>query len=159
MMKRLYALRSLFLFLLLLSFVASARAQSSSAAVRISGPAPYETSSEVTFNATVATVSGTPAHGTITAPSFTLQTSMGTVIPRLGRAALHGKYAIPLSAGKQVRVTGVKRNLGGKQIVLVRTLEMDGHTYKVRDARGFVLSHPLVDDSSASTLSNKAGGL
>jgi len=154
-MKRLFALSGTFLFLLLLA--ASVRAQSSPAAVRVAGPVPYETSREVTFNATVATTPATPAHGTFTAPRLTLQTSTGTVIPRVGRAALHGKYAIPFAAGKQVRVTGVTMNRDGKQIVLVRTLQMDGHTYTLRNSRGFVLQHPLLDDSKAS--STRGGGL
>jgi len=150
-MKRLYALTGSFLFLvpLLLSFSAPSRAQSG-AAVRSGSPNEYDASKEITLHATVSALPSAAANGGFQAKrQLTLDTGSGTIAAEVGRTALRGKFAIPLSSGKEVQVTGVMASRSGSQVMLVRTVQLDGHTYTVRNTLGSVLPHPIVDGSAA----------
>jgi len=101
----------------------------------------YDASKEVTLQATVANVVEKTSQG-IGGAHLMLETRSGVLDGSLGGFALKGKDALSFSAGKQIKVTGAKMMFAGKEIFVIRTVEMGGRTYNIRNERGFALQHP-----------------
>jgi len=71
-----------------------------------------------------------------------LSTRAGVLDGSLGSFALRGKEALAITTGKQLKVTGAMMEMRGKEVFVIRTVEMDGHVYNIRNERGFALEHP-----------------
>jgi hypothetical protein len=106
------------------------------------GPFSYDTTKEVTLSGTVSSVLKKPDPGMIMGSHLLLQTSTGNVDASLGRFTFVGKDAITVEAGQQVQMTGVMKNVNDKQFFLVRTLQVGGHTYNIRNEHGVGYGHP-----------------
>ncbi|HEX2775050.1 MAG TPA: hypothetical protein VHN10_00265, partial [Candidatus Acidoferrales bacterium] len=62
---------------------------------------------------------------------------------RLTQFTLSGKDSLTITAGEHLQVTGVMTTtLQNKQVFLIRTIQMNGRTYAIRNERGFPLGHP-----------------
>jgi len=146
-MKGKFAYTGLLVLLLFasLSLLTVAEAQSGPLVSKSVRAQEYNAANEVTLSATVTAVPTRTANGAFAAKTVKLQTSAGTVDANLGRAAIRGKYALPLSAGKQMQVTGVMTTHSNAQVFLVRSVKLDGHTYTLRNEHGFALMRPVVD--------------
>jgi hypothetical protein len=53
---------------------------------------------------------------------------------------LQGRGALSIEAGKQVEVTGVMKTLNGKQVLITRTVTVNGHAYTMRNEHGIPVS-------------------
>ena len=115
-------------------------------------PLRYDVSKEITLNATVQSVPSKSSVGLLQSGStgFVLQTSSGAIQGRLTYSALNGKGALSIKPGERVQVTGVMTTTNNKRVFLIRTIQMSGHTYTIRNERGF----PVAPDTSAATASN-----
>jgi hypothetical protein len=138
--------------LALVSLPVPAHAQAPAVAVR---PAPhqgifsYDPTKEVTLSGTVSSVLKKPNPGMIMGSHLMVATSTGAVDASLGRLAFLGKDAISVDAGQQVQITGVMKSVNDKQFFLVRTLQVGGHTYNIRNEHGVGYGRPGRDSSSA----------
>src|ERR1700735_3201702 len=116
-MKRMLQSLGFVTLLALALYAGPADAQNTATATTSTIPLRYDVSKEVTLSATV--------QGKLT--QFTLS----------------GKDSLSISAGEQLQVTGVMTTtLQNKQVFLIRTIQMNGHTYAIRNERGFPLAHP-----------------
>jgi hypothetical protein len=123
----------------LLSLIASlspAQAQTAAATTKSTGPLSYDATKEITLNATVESVVTKPTHGMLWGSHLMLQTSSGKFDASLGRVPLTGKDAISIEAGQRVKVTGVLKTLKSGEVMLTRTVEVNGHVYTLRNAHG-----------------------
>ena len=122
-------------------------------------PPRYDISKEVTLNATVESV---PSKSTLTQSGpktgFTLQTTGGLVQGALTPFVLNGSGAISITVGQHVQVTGVMTTMkNNKQVFVIRTLQMGGRTYAIRNDRGFPIEHP--GQNVSATTESKGGQL
>ena len=121
----------------------SAQAQSAAATFTPAIPPRYDVSKEITLSATVQSVSAKSSHGLAKSSGLMLQTTSGTVQGKLTQFTLSGKEALSITTGEHLQVTGVMTTtLQNKQIFLIRTIQMNGLTYAIRNDRGFPLEHP-----------------
>jgi len=82
-------------------------------------------------------------------------TGSGTVDASLGKWGLQGKEAY-IHNGEQVTVRGVMKTLRNKQVFFVRTVELGGHTYVIRNEHGVPLtpkSHERVQKAAQKGVS------
>ena len=120
-----------------------AYAQTTVATTTSAIPLRYDVSKEVTFSATVQSIPAKSSHGLVATPGLMLQTVSGTVQGRLTQFTLSGKDSLTITAGEHLQVTGVMTTtLQNKQVFLIRTIQMNGRTYAIRNERGFPLGHP-----------------
>ena len=127
---------AIFLFFGWLAAPAGAQTTGSAKAAR---PAPlYDASKETTLHGTVSNVVTKPAAGMIAGGHLTVATGQGAVDAHVGRA-LQGPKAIAVKAGDSVKLVGVMATVNHNQIFLVRTVEAGGHTYTIRNERGFLV--------------------
>lgn len=106
-------------------------------------PAPhpfYDMTKEVTLSGPVSAVYERPAAGLIAGSHLMLLTGSGTVDASLGTWGLRGKGAPSIANGEQVTVRGVMKTLRERQVFVVRTLEVGGHTYTIRTEHGASVS-------------------
>jgi hypothetical protein len=146
--------------LVLLAFFSLAtpgHAQTAAATTKSTVPLRYDISKEVTFSATVESVPGKSSDARTQGDFLVLQTKSGAINGGLTPFALNEKGGISISAGQQVKVTGLMTMIRTKQVFLIRTLEVDGHTYELRSKRGSPLEHPA--RNSASSIQSKGGQL
>ena len=142
--------------LVLASTAGPAHAQSTTATNTSSVPLRYDVSKEVTFAATVQSVPAKSSHGFTSTSGLMLQTASGTVQGSLTQFTLSGKEALSITAGEHVQVTGVMTTtMQNKQVFLIRTIEINGRTYAIRNERGFPLAHPA---SNIVTATGSKGG-
>lgn len=132
--------------------VGPAHAQTAVSATTSATPLRYDVSKEITLNATVQSVPSKSSVGLLQSGStgFVLQTSSGPVQGRLTYSALNGKGALSIKPGERVQVTGVMTTTNNKQVLVIRTIQIGGHIYTIRNERGF----PVAPDTSAATASN-----
>ncbi len=136
----------------------SAQAQSAAATSTPAIPLRYDVSKEITLSATVQSVSAKSSHGLAKSSGLMLQTTSGTVQGRLTQSTLSGKEALSITTGEHLQVTGVMTTtLQNKQIFLIRTIQMNGLTYAIRNDRGFPLEHPA--RNIVTTTESKGGRL
>ena len=155
-MKRILQGLGLVALLVLALTAGPAHAQSTTATNTSSVPLRYDVSKEVTFAATVQSVPAKPSHGFTSTSGLMLQTASGTVQGSLTQFTLSGKEALSITAGEHVQVTGVMTTtMQNKQVFLIRTIEINGRTYAIRNERGFPLAHPA---SNIVTATGSKGG-
>ena len=127
---------AIFLFFGWLAVPAGAQTATTAKAAR---PAPlYDASKETTLAGTVSNVVTKPGAGMIAGGHLTVATGQGAVDAHVGRA-LQGPNAIAVKAGDSVKLVGVMATVNHNQIFLVRSVEAGGHTYTIRNERGFLL--------------------
>jgi hypothetical protein len=146
--------------LVLLAFFSLATpgyAQTAAATTKSTVPLRYDVSKEVTLNATVESVPGKSSDARTQGDFLVLQTKSGSINGGLTPFALNEKGGISISAGQQVKVTGLMMTIQNKQVFLIRTLEVDGRTYELRSKRGAPLEHPA--RNGASSTQSKGGQL
>jgi hypothetical protein len=107
--------------------------------------------------ATVESVPGKSSDARTQGDFLVLQTKSGSINGGLTPFALNEKGGISISAGQQVKVTGLMMTIQNKQVFLIRTLEVDGRTYELRSKRGAPLEHPA--RNGASSTQSKGGQL
>ena len=96
----------------------------------------YDAAKEVTLKGTISSVVKKPAGGMLVGEHLMLATSSGTVDAHIGSFVARDKRLNTLTQGQSVSAVGVKMNLKGKEVFIVRTIETDGHTLTVRNQRG-----------------------
>jgi hypothetical protein len=125
-----------------LSLAAPGYAQTAAATTKPAVPSRYEVSKEVTLSATVESVPEKSSSG-LTQDSFlVMHTKSGMVNGRLTPFTLNGKGSISITRGEQVTATGVMMRYQNKQVFVIRTLEVGGRTYQLRNEHGFPREHP-----------------
>jgi hypothetical protein len=155
-MKRGYPAFAALVLLAFFSLATPGYAQTAAATTKSTVPLRYDVSKEVTFSATVESVPGKSSDAR-TQDFVVLQTPMGTINGELTPFALNPKWGISISSGEQVKVTGLMMTSQNKQVFVIRTLQAGGHTYQLRNERGFPLGHPA--QKSASSTDAKGGQL
>ena len=156
-MKRGYPAFGALVLLAFFSLATPGYAQTAAATTKSTVPLRYDISKEVTFSATVESVPGKSSDARTQGDFLVLQTKSGSINGTLTPFALNEKGGISISAGQQVKVTGLMMTIRNKQVFLIRTLEIGGRTYQLRTKRGFPVEHPA--QTSASTTESKGGQL
>ena len=100
----------------------------------------YDVRQELTINGTVSSVLERSAPGMIWGSHLVIDTVSGKVDASLGRWALVGKGALSVTPGQQVEVTGVMKYFNEKQVLLVRTVTVNGKPFAVRNRHGMLIS-------------------
>lgn len=100
----------------------------------------YDISKEITLTGKVSSVLVRPEPGMLSGSHLILSIGAATVDASLGRFALLGKDALSVEAGREIEVTGLLRTIHEKQIMLVRTVKVDGRTYLIRNQHGVPVS-------------------
>jgi len=100
----------------------------------------YDATKEVTLSGTVSGVLTTAPRGMPWGFHLLVATITGTIDASLGRWGLRGNEALSRINGKQVDFLGVMKRIDGKQVLLVRSVKVDGKIYVIRNARGVPLS-------------------
>jgi hypothetical protein len=133
-----------------------AHAQTTAPTATSAIPLRYDVSKEVTFSATIQSLPSKSSHSFTATSDLMLQTATGAVQGSLTQFTLRGKEALSITAGEHVQVTGVMTTtMQKKQLFLIRTIEINGRTYAIRNERGFPLAHPA---SNVVTASESKGG-
>ncbi len=103
----------------------------------------YDISREVTLTGTVTSVvkSATPEMKMLAGSHLMMQTKTGTIDASLGGFAMRGKGALSVNQGERVQVTGVVKVVKGKEVLLTRLVQANGHQYVLRNEHGFVIGH------------------
>jgi|SRR5580700_2165974 hypothetical protein len=96
----------------------------------------YDVSKEVTLKGTISSVVKKPTGGMLVGEHLILATSSGTLDAHIGSYVARDKHLNSLAQGQSVSVVGVKMNLKGKEVFIVRTVEADGQTITVRNQHG-----------------------
>lgn len=99
----------------------------------------YDVTKEVLLSGPVTGVVHGPSAGLIPGTHILFTTGSGTVDASLGKFGLPGKEA-SIHNGEQVTVKGIMKTLGKKQVFVVRTVEVGGETYVVRNQHGVLLT-------------------
>lgn len=115
----------------------------------------YDVSQEVTLKGTISTVVKKSGKGMLLGEHLMLTTSSGAVDAHVGSYGSRDKRLNTLSAGQAVSVVGVKMNVNGKDLFIVRTIESDGQTITVRNKRGFFVG--VAPSSNAKVVHTKGG--
>ncbi|MGD0543482.1 MAG: hypothetical protein ABSB65_03640 [Candidatus Acidiferrales bacterium] len=134
-------------------------AQAAAETTKSAVPPRYDISKEVTLNATVESLpSKYPLTQSGPKTGFMLQTNSGLVEGALTPFVLNGSGAISITVGERVQVIGVMTTMkNNKQVFVIRTIQVGGRTYAVRNDRGFPLEHPA--QNASSTTESKGGQL
>jgi hypothetical protein len=96
----------------------------------------YDAAKEVTLKGTISSVVKKPTGGMLVGEHLMLATSSGTVDAHIGSFLARDKRLNTLAQGQSVSAVGVKMNLKGKEVFIVRTIETDGQTLTVRNQHG-----------------------
>ena len=150
-------------FLTLLALMFNAEAAYGQAAAETTAksaiPLRYDISKEVTLNATVESLpSKSPLTQSGRKTGFMLQTTGGLIEGALTPFVLTGSRAIPIAVGEHVQVTGLMTTMkNNKQVFMIRTIQVGGRTYAIRNDRGFPIEHPA--QNASATTESKGGQL
>jgi hypothetical protein len=139
------------LVILAILIVVGLRSVHSQTVARNAGLLGYDVTKEVTITAMVSGVLTQPAPGMIAGSHLLLATPSGAVDASLGRLGLRGNGAAPVSAGQQVELTGVMKTIKGKPLFLVRTVNVGGEVYAIRNEHGVLLSPQARERASQKT--------
>jgi hypothetical protein len=118
-------------------------AQTSAAKTKTFAHPWYDISREVTLTGTVTSVlkTASPEMKMMGGSHLIVQTKSGLVDASLGGFAMRGKGALSISEGERVQVTGVVKVVKGKEVLLTRLVQANGHQYVLRNEHGFVIGH------------------
>ncbi len=118
-------------------------AQTSAAKAKTIAHPWYDASREVTLTGTVTRVvkSATPEMKMLGGSHLIVQTKSGSVDASLGGFAMRGKGALSVNEGERVQVTGVVKVVKGKEVLLTRLVQANGHQYVLRNEHGFIIGH------------------
>lgn len=118
-------------------------AQTSAAKTKTVAHPWYDVSREVTLTGTVTGVvkATTRDMKMMGGSHLIVQTKTGSIDASLGGAAMHGKGALSVNEGEKVQVTGVVKVVHGKEVLLTRLVQANGHQYVLRNEHGFVIGH------------------
>jgi DNA/RNA endonuclease YhcR with UshA esterase domain len=118
-------------------------AQTSAAKTKTVAHPWYDVSREVTLTGTVSSVvkTTTPEMKMLGGSHLIVQTKSGTVDASLGGFTMRGKGALSINEGARVQVTGVAKIVKGKEVLLTRLVQANGHQYVIRNEHGFVVAH------------------
>ena len=100
----------------------------------------YDVTKEITLSGPVTGVVHGPTAGLIPGSHLLLVTGAGTVDASLGKWGLHGKSAPTIGNGEQVTVRGVMKTIRNRKVFIVRTIDVGGHTYAIRNQHGVPVS-------------------
>lgn len=116
-------------------------AQTSAAKTKTVAHPWYDVSREVTLTGTVSSVlkTTTPEMKMMGGSHLILQTKTGSIDASLGGFAMRGKSALSVNEGERVQVTGVVKMVRGKEVLLTRLVQANGHQYVIRNEHGFVI--------------------
>jgi len=158
-MKWRFPVLGLFAVLALCLFALPIYAQTTAVTTRPVAPLRYDITKEVKLSGTVSEVVKAPTRGTKTAAGshLILETKTGPVDADFGARATKGKNAFSVTAGEQVEVTGVMKTMNNKQVFVVRLVELNGHTYRIRNEHGFV--YQRVSRDGVTNSESKGGQL
>jgi hypothetical protein len=121
-------------------------------------PLRYDISKEVTLNATVESLPSKSLTQSGRKTGFMLQTIDGLIEGALTPFVLTGSGAIPIAVGEHVQVTGLMTTMkNNKQVFMIRTIQVGGRTYAIRNDRGFPIEHPA--QNASATTESKGGQL
>jgi hypothetical protein len=140
----------------------AAHAQAAAEITKSTSPLGYDVSKEVTLSATVQSVPSKSSRG-LTPESgpqsgFMLQTTAGTIRGRLTYSALNGEGALSITPGEHVQVTGMMVTMkNNTQVFVIRTIQVGGRAYTIRNERGFPVAHPALNTSTTTV--SKGGQL
>jgi hypothetical protein len=134
-MRQLFAGASA-LSLVFLIALSLSQAQTAPVAPRAAGPSYYDPAQEVVLNGTVSSVLTKPSAEMLAGSHLLLSTLSGSVDISLGLFGLQGKGALSVAAGQQVEVTGVMKTFKGKQVLLARSVKVEGRLFAIRNEHG-----------------------
>jgi len=140
-MKRRVQSLVLFTFLTLCPFAIPLCAQTIEPTAKTVAPPKYDISREVTLTATVSSVvsQATSEKKMLAGSHLILETASGKIDVSLGDFPLTVEGAPSVSAGQRVQVTGVLKTVRDQRVLMARLALINGRTYKVRNAHGFLL--------------------
>ncbi len=117
-------------------------AQTSAVTTKSAVPHRYDITQEVTLTGTVNSVVKTPTREMKMLPGshLMLATGSGKMDASLGKYAMRNAGVLSITAGQQVRVTGMITTVRGQQIFVTRLVQVNGHTYKVRNGHGIAVA-------------------
>ena len=148
-------------FLALCLFALPIYAQTAAVTAKPVAPQRYDITKEVKLSGTVSNVVKSPTREMkmVSGSHLIVATKTGEVDASLGRFAMRGKGALSITPGQQVEVTGVMKTIKGKQVFVTRLLQVDGHTYTIRNEHGFVSEHGAIDGAGVTKSTSKGGQL
>lgn len=139
-MKPLSAALCSFVIFFLISSPSPVQAQTAAGAAKSAAPLHYDIAGEVTLTGTVLSVLTKAAPGMIAGSHLLLSTPSGAVDASLGRFGLRGRGAVSIATGQQIEAIGVMKVIEDKPVLLVRTVEVGGDDYTIRNEHGVLLS-------------------
>ncbi|HXN71449.1 MAG TPA: hypothetical protein VN861_02735 [Candidatus Acidoferrales bacterium] len=130
-------------------------AQTAAVTTNSAVPHRYDITKEVTLTGTVSNVVKTPTREMKMLPGshLMLATGSGKLDASLGRFAMRNQGVLAITAGQQVQVTGVVTTVKGQQVFVTRLVQVNGHTYKVRNEHGVAVA-PVSGKSNRSAYTN-----
>lgn len=134
----------------------TAKAQTNAAAKQTEMPA-YDATKEIMIQARVASVVENAERGMLPGSYLKLQTNRGIVDASVGKWAFKGEGALKVSAGDEVKVTGMLATVGSAEIFLARTVQTGGQTYLIRTERG-VVYNPVARERASRNAAANGGG-
>jgi hypothetical protein len=130
-------------------------AQTSAVTTKSTAPSRYDITKEVTLTGTVNSVVKAPTREMKMLPGshLMLATASGKMDASLGRFAMRNQGVLSITAGQQVQVTGIVTTVKGQQVFVTRLVQVNGHTYKVRNEHGVAVA-PVSGKSNRSAYTN-----
>jgi hypothetical protein len=131
----------LFIFLLVLAFIAAAPAKaqtdaSSAADARTNTMVPvYDVTKEVKVQGTIQKIDNFGTSGPV-GTHITVQTAQGVVDAHLGFGAASKPEYLGIAEGQSVTLTGMMQSFGGTNVLMARILTTSSHIFVLRNEHG-----------------------
>ena len=100
----------------------------------------YDITQEIQLSGMASRVLTTPIQGMVPGSHVLVETASGTVDASLGKWGLQGLGAPSIQNGEQVTIKGVMKTVKDKQVLIVRTVEVGGRIYTIRNEHGLPVS-------------------
>jgi uncharacterized membrane protein len=126
-------------------------AQTSAVTTKSAVPSRYDITKEVTLTGTVSTVvkAATREMKMLPGSHLVLATGSGKLDATLGKYAMRNSGVSSITPGQQVQLTGMITTVKGQQVFVTRLVQVNGHTYKVRNEHGVAVA-PVSGKSNRS---------
>ena len=130
-------------------------AQTAAVTTNSAVPHRYDITKEVTLTGTVNNVVKTPTREMKMLPGshLMLATGSGRLDASLGRFAMRNQGVLSITPGQQVQVTGIVTTVKNQQVFVTRLVQVNGHTYKVRNEHGVAVA-PVSGKSNRTAYTN-----